>query len=59
MVNLFQDMALMEGMDRLLASTEGVQNGIITYRGQLVDKLAASYLGLPYVDLAVMIAHSN
>lgn len=59
MVNLLNDMALMEGMDRLIASTEGVQNGIITYRGQLVDKLAASYLGLPYVDLAVMIAHSN
>lgn len=59
MVNLLNDMALMEGMDRLIATTEGVQNGIITYRGQLVDKLAASYLGLPYVDLAVMISHTN
>lgn len=59
MINLLNDMALMEGMDRMIAATEGVQNGIITYRGRLVDKLAASYLGLPYVDLSVMIAHSN
>ncbi|MCH5213691.1 MAG: hypothetical protein J1E97_00755 [Muribaculaceae bacterium] len=59
MVNLLNDIALMEGMDRLIATTEGVQNGIITYRGRLVDKLAASYLGLPFVDLSVMIAHTN
>lgn len=59
MVNMLNDMALLEGMDRLIATTEGVQNGVITYRGQLVDKLAASYLGMPYVDLSVMIAHSN
>ena len=59
MVNLLDDMALLEGMERLIASTEGVRNGIITYHGQLVDKLAASYLGLPYVDLSVIIAHSN
>lgn len=59
MVNILNDMALLEGMERMIASTEGVQNGIITYRGRLVDKLAASYLGLPYVDITVMIAHSN
>lgn len=59
MVNLLNDLALLEGMDRLIAATEGVQNGIMTYRGQLVDKLAASYLGMPYVDLSVMIAHTN
>lgn len=59
MVNMLNDMALLEGMDRLIAATEGVQNGIMTYRGQLVDKLAASYLGMPYVDLGVMIAHTN
>lgn len=59
MVNMLNDIALLEGMDRLIAATEGVQNGIMTYRGQLVDKLAASYLGMPYVDLSVMIAHTN
>lgn len=59
MVNMLNDLALLEGMDRLIAATEGVQNGIMTYRGRLVDKLAASYLGMPYVDLGVMIAHSN
>lgn len=59
MVNMLNDLSLLEGMDRLIAATEGVQNGIMTYRGQLVDKLAASYLGIPYVDLSVMIAHPN
>ena len=59
MINLLQDMALMEGMERMIATTDGVQNGIITYRGRLVDKLAASYLGMPCVDLSVMIAHPN
>lgn len=59
MVNLLNDIALLEGMERLIAATEGVQNGIITYRGQLVDKLAASYLGMPYIDLSVMISHPN
>ena len=59
MINMFNDMVLMDGMDRMVATVEGVQNGIITYKGQLVDKLAASYLGMPYVDLSVMIAHPN
>lgn len=59
MINMLNDMALLEGMDRLIASNEGVQNGIMTYKGQLVDKLAASYLGKPYVDLHVMIASPN
>lgn len=59
MVNFLNDMALMEGMDRMIATVEGVQSGIITYHGKLVDKLAASYLGLPCVDLSVMIAHTN
>lgn len=59
MVNLLNDIALLEGIDRVIAATEGMQNGIMTYRGRLVDKLAASYLGMPYVDLAVMIAHPN
>ena len=59
MVNILNDMALMEGMDRMIATTEGVRNGIMTYRGQLVDKLAATYLGMPFVDLSVMIAHTN
>lgn len=59
MINLLNDMALLEGMDRLIAVTEGIQNGVMTYRGQLVDKLAASYLGMPAVDLSVMIAQPN
>lgn len=59
LVNFLSDIQLLEGIDRLIVTQEGVQNGILTYRGQLVDKLAASYLGLPYVDLKVMISHTN
>lgn len=59
MVNLLNDIALMEGIDHLIATTEGVQSGIVTYKGKLVDKLAASCLGMPSVDLSVMIAHTN
>lgn len=59
MVNLLNDINLLEGIDRMIATTEGVQNGIITYKGKLVDKLAASYLGLPSVDISVMISHTN
>ena len=59
MVNLLNDLNLLEGMDRMIATTEGVQNAIITYKGKLVDKLVSSYLGLPSVDLSVMISHTN
>lgn len=59
MVNFLNDMALMEGFKPMMATTEGVQRGIITYQGKLVNKLIATYLGMPSVDISVMLAHSN
>ncbi len=31
----------------------------MTYEGKLVDKLVGSYLGMPCVDISVMLSGSN
>ena len=59
LVNFLEDMALMEGFKPMMATTEGVQRGIITYEGKLVNKLIGTYLGMPSVDISVMLTHSN
>lgn len=56
LVNFFDEMMLKGGFQGMLTITEGVQAGIVTYRGQLVDKLLASYMHLPSVDISVMLA---
>jgi len=43
----------------MLATTPGMQCGIVTYKGKLVDKLIGSYLGMPGVDLSMMLAGTN
>lgn len=58
-VNFFDDMIIKGGVNHMLASTPGVQCGIITYRGKLVDKLIGSFTGLPSVDIKVMLAATN
>lgn len=60
LVNFFNEAAIKEGITGMIATTEGVQRGIVTYDGKLVDKLVASYLNLPCVDISVMLSsHSN
>lgn len=59
LVNFFQEMLIKDGVEGMIASTNGVQAGIITYHGKLVDKLVGSYTGLPSVDLSIMLASSN
>lgn len=59
LVNFFGDTVIKGGVDNLVASTPGVQVGIITYRGKLVDKLVASCVNMPSVDIKVMIAATN
>lgn len=56
LVNFFDEMAIKNGLDSMIATTEGVQVGIVTYRGKLTDKLVGSYLGMPSVDIKVMLA---
>ncbi|MCH5228675.1 MAG: hypothetical protein J1F12_01605 [Muribaculaceae bacterium] len=58
-VNFFDDVILKGGMHHMLAATPGVQAGMVTYNGKLVDKLIGSFLNLPSVDIKVMLAASN
>lgn len=59
MVNFIDEMRLKENFDRMVETNEGVQQGIVTYRGKLVDKLVGSYTGMPAIDLSVLLANSN
>lgn len=59
LVNFFTEMVIKGGKDSMVATTPGVQQGIVCYKGKLVDKLVASYLGMPSVDLKVMLAATN
>lgn len=59
MVNFIDEMRLKDNFDCMLQTNEGVRQGIVTYRGKLVDKLVGSYTGLPAVDLSVMLAVRN
>lgn len=58
-VNFFDEMLLKNGFDSMLATTPGVQSGMVTYGGNLTDKLVASYLTMPSVDISVMLAHTS
>lgn len=59
LVNFFDEMAIKNGFYGMVATTPGVQFGIVTFQGKLTDKLIGSYLGLPSVDIAVMLSASN
>jgi alanine dehydrogenase len=59
LVNFFNEMLIKGGPENMVINTPGVQEGLITYRGKLVDKLVASYLSLPSVDIKVMTSPSN
>lgn len=59
LVNFFEEMGIKSGIDGMIMTTPGVQEGIVTYRGKLVDKLIASYLGMSAMDLSLLIAGGN
>lgn len=59
LVNFFDEMIIKNGFEGMILSAEGVQAGIVTYHGKLVDKLIASYLGLPGVDIKMMLSVKN
>lgn len=59
LVNFFDEMAIKDGIRGMIATTPGVQYGVVTYDGKLVDKLIASYLSMPSVDLNVMLSAAN
>lgn len=59
LVNFFEELRLKESFDSMISTNEGVQQGIVTFHGKLVDKLVGSYTGLPSADLSVMLAARN
>lgn len=59
LVNFFDEMIIKNGFEGMIISSEGVQCGIVTYHGKLVDKLIASYLNLPGVDIKMMLSVKN
>lgn len=59
LVNLFDEMIIKNGFEGMLVSTPGLQAGIVTYNGRLVDKLIGSYLNYPCVDISVMLTAAN
>lgn len=59
LVNFFQEMAIKGGLEGMIATTPGVQDGIVTFRGKLVDKLIGSYTSMPSVDISMMLSGTN
>ena len=56
LVNFITEMAIKDGFESMMSTTDGVQSGVVTYHGKLVDKLMGSYMSLPSVDIKVMLA---
>lgn len=59
LINFFTEMSIKDGFEGMIATTPGVQVGIVTYKGKLVDKLIASYIGMPSIDIRVMLSATN
>ena len=58
-VNFFDEIIVKGGLHHMLATTPGIQAGMVTFHGKLVDKLIGSFLNLPSVDIKVMLAATN
>lgn len=59
MVNFLNECILKGGMPQMIATNEGVQNGVVVYRGKLIDKLIGMHLGIQSIDLNMIISTSN
>lgn len=59
LVNFFDEMTIKGGFEKMLLSSPGVQAGMVTFHGKLVDKLVASLVQLPAVDLRMMLTAKN
>ena len=59
LVNFFDEVIMKGGLQHMIATTPGVQAGMVTFHGKLVDKLIGSFINLPSVDIKVMLAASN
>lgn len=59
LINFFNEMQIKDGFIGMMVTTPGMQCGMVTYDGKLVDKLIASYLSLPSIDIRVMLSATN
>lgn len=59
LVNFLNEMSIKDGFTGMMITTPGVQTGMVTYEGKLVDKLIASYLSMPSIDIRVMLSSTN
>lgn len=59
LLNFFEEMSIKSDFEGMIATTPGVQVGMITYKGKLVDKLIASYISMPSIDIRVMLSATN
>ena len=59
LINFFDEMSIKNGFLGMLLTTPGLQIGMVTFEGKLVDKLIASYLSMPSIDIRVMLSTSN
>lgn len=59
LINFFNEMSIKNGFYGMLLTTPGMQAGMVSYEGKLVDKLIAGYLGLPSIDIRVMLSGTN
>lgn len=59
LVNFFEEMRIKGGAEGMISTTPGVQQGMVTFRGKLVDKLIASYTAMPCIDIRVMLSAAN
>ncbi|MDE7179593.1 MAG: hypothetical protein K2N88_00115 [Muribaculaceae bacterium] len=57
--NFFNEMVIKDGFDNMMKTTPGMQSGMVTYNGKLVDKLIGAYVGMPSIDIRVMLSTSN
>lgn len=59
LISFFEEMAIKAGFRGMVITTPGMQCGMVTFEGKLVDKLVASYLSMPSIDIRVMLSTSN
>lgn len=59
LVNFFDEMVIKNGFENMVATTAGVRAGVVTFSGKLVDKLVASVVQLPAVELTMMLRAEN
>ncbi len=59
MVNFLNELSIKDGFTGMMVTTPGVQSGMITYDGKLVDKFIASFLSMPSIDIRVMLSSTN